>query len=197
MRVTVVRHAAPHVTDDVPPHVWPLSPSGRAAARGLRLPEGARAVASDERKAVETLSLALGVADVPTDPRFGEIRRPPEPVSPEFREARRAWVEGAPDTRHDGWESAEGAARRFDDAVRDHAGRGDLVVGTHGMVLTAWLVATGRVAPGPSAGAFWLGLRLPDVVTVDLAGDDDGDPRGCAGPRRAKAAGLRRRPRPR
>ncbi|MFD6137907.1 histidine phosphatase family protein [Isoptericola sp. NPDC060257] len=170
MRVTVVRHAAPHVSDDVPPHAWPLSAAGHAAARGLRLPDGAHAVASDERKAVETLSLALGGADVPTDPRFGEVRRPPEPVSAEFREARRAWVEGAPDARHDGWESAADAARRFDDAVREHAGGGDLVVATHGMVLTAWLVATGHVAPGPPAGEFWLGLRLPDVVTVDLGG---------------------------
>lgn len=172
MRVIAVRHAAPQVSDDVPPHAWPLSPTGRAAARGLRLPDRTAAVASDERKAVETLTLALGVADVPTDQRFAEVHRPVEPVSPGFRESRRAWVEGRLDSRHDGWEAPADAAARFDDGVRAHAGDGtgghDIVVATHGMVLTAWLVATGHVVPGPPAGAFWLGLRLPDVVAVDL-----------------------------
>ncbi|WP_176168768.1 hypothetical protein [Krasilnikoviella flava] len=49
-----------------------------------------------------------------------------------------------------------------------HAAGHDLVGATHGMLLTAWLVAVGRVAPGAPAGASWGGLRLPDVVTVDL-----------------------------
>ena len=72
------------------------------------------------------------------------------------------------DARHTGWEPATEAAGRFDAAVRDHAGGHDLVVATHGMVLTAWLVATGHVTPGARAGDFWTGLHLPDVVTVDL-----------------------------
>lgn len=168
MRITLVRHAAPTTSPDTPPSAWPLSPAGRAAARALRLPAGTAAVSSDERKAVETLTLALGVAEALTDSRFMEVRRPREPVSPGFREARRAWVEGTPDDRHTGWETAEDAARRFDAAVRAHAGERDLVVATHGMVLTAWLVSIGRVAPGPSAGDFWRRLRLPDVVTTDL-----------------------------
>ncbi|MFF2452984.1 histidine phosphatase family protein [Isoptericola sp. NPDC058082] len=168
MRITLVRHAAPAIRDDTPASLWPLSPAGRAAARGLRLPDRTTAVASDELKAVETLARALGVADVPTDPRFAEVWRPPEQVCPGFREIRRAWVEGMPDDRHTGWESATDAARRFDAAVRTHAAGGDLVVATHGMVLTAWLVSIGRVAPGPPAGEFWLRLGLPDVVTTDL-----------------------------
>ncbi|MGF0118242.1 histidine phosphatase family protein [Promicromonospora sp. Marseille-Q5078] len=167
-RITLVRHAAPEVSGEIPPGAWPLSRAGRAAAHDLRLPGGARAVASDERKAIETLSLALGVAVVPTDPRFGEVRRPPEPVAPGFREARRAWVEGALDARHFGWEAPDVAARRFDDAVREHALGHDLVVATHGMVLTAWLVSIGRLAPGPDAGGFWVRLGLPDVVPVAL-----------------------------
>jgi len=175
VRVIAVRHAAPQVSDDVPPHAWPLSPTGRAAARALRLPGRTAVVASDERKAVETLTLALGVAAVPTDRRFAEVRRPVEPVSPGFREARRAWVEGRLDGRHDRWESPADAAARFDAGVRARAGitgapdsTHDIVVATHGMVLTAWLVATGHVAPGARAGAFWSELRLPDVVAVDL-----------------------------
>jgi len=163
-----VRHAAPTVSGSAPPGAWPLSPAGRAAARDLRLPAGTHAVASDERKAAETLALALGVADVPSDPRFGEVRRPPEPVTPGFRAVRRAWVEGALDGRHDGWETPAGAARRFGDAVREHAAGRDLVVATHGMVLTSWLVALGRVPTGPPAGTFWAELGLPDVVPVDL-----------------------------
>lgn len=162
-----MRHAAPAASVDAPPAAWPLSAPGRTAARALQLPPGTRAVTSDERKAVETLALA-GVVDAAVDPRFGEVRRPPEPLSPTFREARRAWVEGVHDERHTGWEPHAGAALRFDAAVRAHAGGRGLVVARHGMVLAAWLVAIGRVSPGPPAGESWARLGLPDVVTVDL-----------------------------
>ncbi|MFC8597392.1 histidine phosphatase family protein [Isoptericola sp. NPDC057191] len=168
MRITLLRHAEPEVTADALPEAWPLTCAGREAARRLRLPQDARVVASPERKAVETLALALGVADVPVDPRFAEVRRPAEPVAPGFRTVRQAWVQGAHDGRHDGWETTAEAARRFDDGVRDRAGGHDLVVATHGMVLTAWLVSVGQVAAGAPAAAFWDALALPDVVTVDL-----------------------------
>ena len=79
-----------------------------------------------------------------------------------------AWVEGRLDGRHEGWESPEVAAARFHDGVLAHATGGPLVIGTHGMVLTAWLVSIGRLAPGPAAGEFWSGLRFPDVVAASV-----------------------------
>ena len=51
--------------------------------------------------------------------------------------------------------------------MREYAAdAGALVVATHGMVLTAWLVhGRQRLAPGKAA-AFWERMRFPDVIRV-------------------------------
>ncbi len=125
-------------------------------------------VSSPELKAVETLRCARQTrdAEIVEDDRLGEVFRPDEPFDARFAERRRAWVEGRPDERHAGWESMDDAARRFDEAVTARAGSRSLVVGTHGLVLTAWLVSIGQVEPGSPAGAFWARLSLPDLIRV-------------------------------
>jgi broad specificity phosphatase PhoE len=172
MRVVLVRHAQPAATADRPPAAWALSCAGRAAAADLRtvLPGDGRWVCSPERKAVETLQIAAQSSDEPvitTDPGFGEVRRPVEPFDEDVHARRRAWVENRLDIRHAGWETPEGAAERFADAVARHASARPLVIGTHGMVLTAWLVLIGRVEAGRPAGDLWSGLRFPDAVLVE------------------------------
>ncbi len=74
---------------------------------------------------------------------------------------------GRLDEGHAGWESPQEAAERFELAVREYAAdAGALVVATHGMVLTAWLVhGRQRLAPGKAA-AFWERMRFPDVIRV-------------------------------
>jgi broad specificity phosphatase PhoE len=80
-----------------------------------------------------------------------------------------AWVEGRLDDQHENWETGREAARRFDAAVRAYAQSGErVVIASHGMVITAWLVAQGRVEAGSDAGRFWQSLRFPDVIDVDL-----------------------------
>lgn len=43
----------------------------------------------------------------------------------------------------------------------------DLVLATHGMVTTAWLVGAGLLGAGEEAGRFWENLQFPDLITVE------------------------------
>ncbi|WP_152361359.1 histidine phosphatase family protein [Microlunatus speluncae] len=169
-RVTLIRHAAPMTSADVDPAEWRLSPAGRRAATALgpRIPEPAALASSTELKAVETLSFATGraAAELHLDRRFGEVVRPGEPYDDDHRSRRLAWVEGRPDDRHRTWESLAQAAARFQAGLDDFDG--DVVVATHGMVLTAWLVSRGVVRPGAEAGDFWTRLAFPDLINTDL-----------------------------
>lgn len=170
MSLVLVRHAMPAATPDQPPHQWPLSAQGREAAARLTplLPREAQWVSSPEPKAAETLQIAApGNQRLLTDAGFVEVHRPAEPFDDHVQERRRAWVEGRLDDRHTGWETPGQAAERFAAAIARHSGGGVLVVGTHGMVLTAWLVEIGYVPAGRAAGNLWAGLRLPDAITVE------------------------------
>jgi broad specificity phosphatase PhoE len=160
----LVRHAMPAATPEAPPETWPLNPEGLAAARRLRsrLPVGARWCSSAEPKAWQTLG---GTDEVALDARFNEVSRVGEPWQDNFRQLRRAYVEGV---QHPGWEPHQDAADRFDAGVRDAlseaAGR-PVVIATHGMVMTRWLVSRGLV-PADRAGPFWTDLRFPDCLAV-------------------------------
>lgn len=162
----LVRHALPAASPDVPPDEWELSDEGRDAAAMLvaSLPAGAILVASAEPKAWMTLGDKLVIRD----PRFGEVRRPVEPWSDDFRAVRAAYVRGEV---HDGWEPHADVAERFEAGLDAHRPDDDgaaLVIGTHGMAMTTWLVAGGIVSP-TDAPDFWADLRFPDALVVDLA----------------------------
>lgn len=127
-------------------------------------------VSSEELKALQTLQcLRPGRQDTMLqDGRFNEVQRD-EPFDGDFRSRRLAWVEGKLDGRHANWETRHEAARRFDAAVRAHAQSGErVVIASHGMIITAWLVAQGRIGAGEDAGRFWQSLRFPDVIDIDL-----------------------------
>jgi broad specificity phosphatase PhoE len=161
----LVRHAMPAATPDVAPTEWPLSPEGVRAARALRelLPRDSRLIASTEPKAWQTLG---DVTDVPRDARFREIDRPHEPWSDDFRERRAQYVAGE---AHPGWEEQADVADRFGAGVAGHydGGTRAVVIATHGMAMTTWLVSIRAVARDEAA-AFWRGLRFPDCHIVDL-----------------------------
>lgn len=36
------------------------------------------------------------------------------------------------------------------------------------MIITAWLVAQGRIGAGEDAARFWHSLRFPDVIDIEL-----------------------------
>lgn len=169
--VLIVRHAMPDVRDDIAPSAWVLNADGRAAAAGLRgrLPEQAHLASSPEPKALETLTLAAGVEPdaVAVDHRFGEVRRPGEPVDDDHRNRRFAWVSGRPDERHRTWETRAAAAERFQ-AGLDAIDADRVVVGSHGMVLVAWLISRGVIEDGAVAGRYWSDLGFPDLIDVRL-----------------------------
>jgi broad specificity phosphatase PhoE len=161
----LVRHAMPAFGPDLPPHEWELSEAGRAAAAALArlLPAGARLVGSNEPKAWQTLEPAGAVV---RDPRFNEVSRVGEPWDGEFRELRRGYVTGID---HDGWESRDEVAWRFDAGITEQlaaAGAGALVVASHGMAMTVWLTARIGLA---DPGGLWAALSFPDAREIDLA----------------------------
>lgn len=157
----------PDASPDVPPADWTLSPEGRSASRALlsRIPATAILVASTERKAWETLAEAG--RRVGRDSQFVEVRHR-ERWEADPGERRRQYVGGV---THVGWEPHADAAARFDAGVKRHRETADargapLVVATHGMVLTTWMVATGAVATADAAD-FWASLRFPDCIQME------------------------------
>jgi broad specificity phosphatase PhoE len=175
LRILLVRHAEPQASPAVHPHQWPLSEAGRRAAKDLRgrLPGTGVWVSSTEVKAHQTLLGARPEEALPVlqDARFDEVRRI-EQLDDDFRARRRAWVEGRLDQRHSGWEEPLEAAARFDEGVREYAALGGpLVVGSHGMVLTAWLVHARGAVAAPVAGAYWEAMALPEVIEVHEGGE--------------------------
>lgn len=167
MTVRIVRHAEPEVVPGDDPRRWVLSQAGRSAARELRtrLPQTGVWVSSTEAKAHETL---LCAADpdvvVAQDPRFDEVLRS-EPFDEEFRARRRAWVRGDLGVEHTGWETPQEAAVRFGRAVAEHASGGTpLVIASHGMVITAWLVHGRHLLRPQEAADFWEAMAFPDVI---------------------------------
>jgi broad specificity phosphatase PhoE len=150
-RITIVRHAQPDIDPSLDSSAWSLSSSGAAAAADLDLHAGPSTVlsTSPERKAVETVMASVRSERMLVDSRFREIDRA-ERVHDGFRDARRAWIRGRLDERHESWETPDTAARRFHDGLLAHPAE-HLVVGTHGMVLTAWMVDQGLSPPGDAA----------------------------------------------
>ncbi|NBE95837.1 histidine phosphatase family protein [Nonomuraea sp. KC401] len=159
----LVRHAMPAHGPAVPAHEWTLSAEGWQAARRLvaRLPGDARLVSSEERKAWQTLG---GYDTITRDRRFNEVTRV-EPWEGDYRELRRAYVEGAD---HPDWEPRADVAERFDAGITEQlvrAGGRPLVMATHGMAMTVWAKARlGLKDPG----GFWTNLRFPDAHLVEL-----------------------------
>lgn len=167
-RLVFVRHAMPRVDPSVSASDWELSADGIRAAHQMNLtaPPTTRVIASTEKKAIQTLALVTGSSEraIPSDAGFDEVRRR-EPVDSGYRDRRSAWVRGEPDARHAGWERFADVGARMDAAITRF--RADsMIIGTHGMALTAWLVRAGLVAPGAAAVDFWATLAYPEIIEV-------------------------------
>lgn len=164
VKLFLVRHAMPVFGPDVPAAAWELSSEGWCEARALAraLPADALLIASREPKARQTLE---PTGSVHSDERFDEVARD-EPYEGDFRARRRAYVTG---TDYTGWEARDQVVARFAEGMRFWTARADgrpLVIASHGMAMTLWLTSTVGLA---DPGAFWAGLRLPDLLTVDVA----------------------------
>jgi hypothetical protein len=66
-----------------------------------------------------------------------------------------------------GWETPEQTADRFEQAVlRNTSPDQPLIIASHGMAMTAWLLHCRRAFDPQSAGRFWMNLSFPDVIEV-------------------------------
>ena len=173
-RLLLVRHAEPEIDIAVPASVWPLTSRGVSSAEKLASVTAdfgpIRIITSPEVKAVETGRIMADALGIPAtaDERFAEHGAGPDEFIPDYREfrasVRRFFTE--PDEVVFRGESCRAAGERFSDGVAAVTGDNDDVVAvvTHGRIMATWLA---RLSGG-TAWDIWTGLRMPDLVDVDL-----------------------------
>jgi broad specificity phosphatase PhoE len=172
-RLFLVRHADPEVSARVPAARWQLSKSGYDRAKTLAAaitPHGLTCIHSSvEPKAVQTAEAFGEVFRVPIVqvPGLQEHERPDVPLLPSdlFERTIQKFF-SRPSERVFGNESADEARTRFEQALVpliDNSS-GDLVVVTHGTVLTLTVAARNGIDPFP----LWKRLRMPSAVSVTL-----------------------------
>ncbi len=175
-RVMLVRHAEPHIDVSLPAAEWSLTPRGVARARLLATvlidANPSLIVASPERKALETARILAGELNVPIeqDERFSEQGAEAGQFLTDYAEFR-ALVRhhfDHPDEIVLRQESSRAAGARFGEAIgaRLEAGgsTGVPVVVSHGRIMASWLA----FLTGANAWDIWTGLRLPDLLDVDV-----------------------------
>ena len=171
----LVRHAAPEIQPAIPARDWALSTEGhlqaeRLAARLASLCAPAIVFSSPERKAFETAGLiacALGlkverVTDLREHDRTGAGY-----LSADAFAASIAHFFEYPKELLFGRETAAQAGTRFAAAVRELCARTpdrDILLVTHGTVLTLYAAAVAGVEPLP----FWRGLGMPAATVFSL-----------------------------
>lgn len=173
MRIVLVRHAEPEIEVDVPAEAWPLTVRGIESTRrlvpALRELGPTRIVASPERKAIETAEVLAGELALPVaqDTRFAEQGAEAGQFLTDysaFRDLVRQHF-AQPDEVVMRGESARAAGARFAAGVEACVGTGLPVVVSHGRIIASWLAAV----TGEPAWALWTGLRMPDLIEVDLS----------------------------
>lgn len=177
-KLILVKHAEPVVDPRAPPNRWELSERGELqgstlAERLRRYDTSEVIVASEEPKAVQT---AFAVARrlgrrVETFPGLHEHDRTGAPFGTraEFERAAETFFEN-PGELVWGNETAEEALARFTLAMDGVLGRyptGDLIVVSHGTVITLFL---SRVLDVDSYG-FWRQLGLPSFCVLESPGN--------------------------
>ncbi len=172
-RLILVRHSLPEIRREVPAAEWRLSPEGIARARAFARrvhPAGAAHVfASAEPKAADTARLLAAEWGLPVEtvPGLHEHERPEAQVlSREVFERKVRDVFARPAELVFGVETADQARRRFTMAVMRLVARtsGDVVVVTHGTVMTLFVAEATGVEPF----AFWKRQQMPFAVTLTL-----------------------------
>ena len=156
----LVRHAKSLVDPTLPPAEWELTPEGQAAAAELgKTLRGRTVVASTERKAIFTAA-ALGLGEATISGAFCEVARPFYDGAGVLQTHVAEWFAGETVA---GWETRSDAVARFAGGIASYD-TDDLIVVTHGTVMTAWLWSIGAVE---EPLAFWSDLRMPDAWGLD------------------------------
>ena len=174
-RLILVRHSVPEVVADVPAREWRLSEKGRerAAALAERLGERAKPaaiVSSVEPKAAETaaiLARAFGVHCETAEGLHEHDRSNVGWLSSERFDLAITDFFRRPQELVLGRETAAEAQARVERAIAEALRRhpcGDMVVVTHGTVMTLLVAATNTI----DMMAFWRRLKMPDYAVLRL-----------------------------
>jgi len=174
-KLVLVRHSLPEIVPSLPASQWRLSEEGRLRceklAERLALYEPAIVVTSLEPKAAETGQIAADILGVPFKTASG-LHEHQRPRAGLFRireqfEAQVARLFERPGELILGNETADQAHARFATAIAAVVGQhpaGNLVVVTHGTVLTLFVTRIVGLDPVP----FWKRLGLPCFVVLLL-----------------------------
>jgi broad specificity phosphatase PhoE len=167
-RMILVRHSEPLKTDGTPADQWPLTDQGRrdASALGRSLSQGPTTAivwTSPERKAFETAALALPSVATRVREQLAEVRKPWYITAEEHAKSVASYLEG--ETVH-GWERRDDVVARLAVLETDFSSiEGDLIIVSHGVLLTTWL--DHQIALDDPY-RFWSNLRMPDAWVADL-----------------------------
>lgn len=170
MPLVLVRHAAVEADPAAPAARWPLSDSGRTAARALAREPLWRAIVriftSPELKAQETAQIFAGVNGITVTAveDLREVERPPGQWFDDYPAAVAAYF-AAPQASTHGWEPPVVAQARIHACIASLLGweSGPCAVVGHGLTLSLYLASLTGAAPA----AIWAAITLPDLAVVD------------------------------
>jgi broad specificity phosphatase PhoE len=168
-RLVLVRHAEPLVTVNAPGEQWGLTDNGRNDARSLGVRLASRFTTtsvwtSPEERARETATLVCPSAAIRIREELSEVKKPWYASADENERAVRRFLKGE---AIDGWESREDALGRLARLKAELGSSERVVLVTHGVILTTWLVhEIGLDDPF----SFWSNLRIPDAWELDVEG---------------------------
>ena len=174
-QLILVKHSAPLIDRQKPSHEWVLSEEGKQRcgplAESLRQFAPTTIVTSTEPKAKGTAELigqALGVTVEEANDLYEHDRsNVPHMEGAEFQSAVALFF-NEPDELVLGEETASEALERISWAVEDvvakHPGEGNLVIVSHGTVITLLVAHHNKVR----SYQLWRQLRLPSYVVLEL-----------------------------
>ncbi len=173
-RLILIRHSLPQISEELPARKWVLGSEGRLRASNMAIAVAAMRPASlhssTEVKALQTAEhiAALTGLEPGSDSRFDEQDRTNEIFLE--RDAFRASIAAAlnnPTELRFGAETISDATSRLERGVSEAADNlppeGDLVIVSHGTILSAYIAAKVGIDPVE----FWRSLSLPGIVVLN------------------------------
>ena len=165
--VILIRHAEPLVAGETPGARWPLTEQGRNDASVLGTSLAGRSASSvvwtsPERRARETAALAFPLVVSAVRDELSEVKKPWYASADEHTNAVAKYLKGE---LVEGWERHEDLFSRIAQLKSDFGFSENLVLVSHGLLLTIWLDHEIGLNDPLS---FWSHLRMPDAWVADF-----------------------------
>ena len=175
MQLVLIRHSISKKDSSIPSSQWRLTIEGRKAcgplAQQLAPFAVTRLIASIEPKAVETASILADRLKIPFEIGVG-LHEQEREHAPYFSTQTQFEVKvkemlAQPDRLIFGQETANQALKRFSDALEsamETYPEDNLAIITHGTVMSLFVAQHNSIR----IFDFWRGLKMPDIVVLDL-----------------------------